>query len=113
MSDIILQNGCPVFVGLDDSTELGFTNVGQWTISHVSYVAGGTNLPTSVSGVPQGTVVVVDASGKVNVSYAPDLARIGVWGFATAVTVIGTLLVIRYFGRFLRAGMAGNWSSVD
>ena len=109
MSDITLENAGVAFVGTD-AGELAFTNAGTFHLSHVLYVAGGTNSPVGLTNVPQGTVVVLDVGNSVNVMYGPNLPVLGMRGFTTAVEVIGLLLLIRFFGGMLLAAISENFS---
>ena len=103
---ITLENASLCFVGLEDETELGFTNQGTWRLPHAVYVSAGTNASVDTAWVRDGAIIVVDSDGVVTVSDGPNLQGVAIYGFVIGLFVIGTLL----FSRWMVAtwgGMAG------
>jgi len=94
------------FVGVisEGATNEWALGPGRFSLGDVSYVAVGTNSSTDVSWVTDGAYVSVDSVGQILVVPGPALGAAAGYGFATAVMLIGGLLIMRWFARSFLAG---------
>lgn len=107
---ITVQNQGPVVVGTE-SGEVALTNVGSWVFTDLQYVTGPgwTNFHTN-QGLRDGAVILVDVSGRVQVTDGPDLVGMSILGFSLAISSIGVAMGIRWAMRktLSAGGIAGN-----
>lgn len=103
---ITLQNGCTVFVEMAEGEEMGFTNVGTWSLPWAKSISVGTNAPYDTSALRDGAYIVVDSGGAIAITNGPNSLHAGMLGLYSAWFVIGSIVLIRWFWRFT-AGAAG------
>lgn len=92
----IFNFSVPTYVG--DGTNEWLMGPGrfEWGGAY-RYVAVGTNAETQL---PSGLVAVsVDAVGKVQLDYGPQLTSSAMYGFCIAFTVLSVFLLMRWFVR--------------
>lgn len=104
---ITVQNQTWAFLGgwSGSTNEIALTNCGTWLLPEgATYVAGWTNAPVDITGLRDGSMILVDAGGTVFVSRGSDLPAIASYGFGTAMLVLGTFIGVRYMYRVFLAG---------
>jgi hypothetical protein len=95
----------PVFVGTPTG-EYGFTNVGTYTFASVQYISTYTNNPVATTNLLDGSFLIVDAAGNIEMSPGPNLVGAATVGIAVAAVTVGVILGQRYLLRSFY-GMAG------
>lgn len=107
---VTIQSGGGIVIVGTSGGELAFTNAGTWSVSDCLYVAYGTNASVSFTNLVDGSSVVVDAVGGVQVVAGPDLLTYSAAGFSLAITTVGIILGIKWaLRRVLSAGnVAGS-----
>lgn len=102
---ITVQNDChPIYV-MVGTNEFCLTNHSVWSFTRVDTIAAGTNVAVDVGTLRTGAHIVVDEGGRLTVVDGPDLVGSGVLGFATVIGSLGTLMFIRWLGRWFRRSL--------
>jgi len=100
---ITLETQIPLFVGTPGG-ERYVSGSGQWSFEGISYVTQGTtNTPTYFTNLNDGTKILVDGGGLVDVVLGPDVGYWAVNGFALAVMTLGIMMGIRWVFRRMAA----------
>jgi len=114
MSQITIYPGASVIVGGVPGVgcELLFTNGCAVVLPGLDYVRVGTNR-TFIGNVHSGAVVSVDAAGRCALVDGPDLIGSVSWGFGLTISIVGTLLFVRFLAGFGQRTALGSSNAAE
>jgi len=104
---VTLQNSVITVVSTPQNASLAF-GPGVWQFEQLTTVRGSTNEPVTVSGARDGAVILVDATGYVEVYNGPRLDEAAINGLSLAFLTVGVLLFCRWVVRSWGRGLVGG-----